>query len=123
MLQEVLTNQKLFETRQTRLEERLSKLESNASSSSSKSSSNEFPGKKKRVVTRALSVSTKTLLSFIRNLYLSLKMQVKVQSIHNSLDDSEQFLPEQRLFTQCYFFVHNDMLYDIVQLQFNISAQ
>ena len=36
-------------------------------------------------------------------------MQVKVQSIHNSLDDSEQFLPEQRLFTQCYFFVHNDM--------------
>ncbi len=55
MLQQVLHNQASFETRQADLEERLANLESSVSASMS---SNSSEGKKKRIVTRPLTVSS-----------------------------------------------------------------
>ncbi len=109
LLEKILNNQKTLETQQAALDERLFKIES-----SSVSSSNSEPGhvaKKKRLVTHTLSVSflpittnpkivtTQSLLNVWRgnNCTCTLNLcmiQVKVQTIHNALE--EQFQADQR---------------------------
>ena len=92
MLQQVLDNQATHETRQKDFEDRLARLESSRSTPTSSSSD----GKKKRVVTRPLTVRTYTVLSYL-TCYGTLRVQAKVQSVHNALKAEEQFKPDQRL--------------------------
>ncbi len=94
LLRQILDQQKSFELKHEDFEKQLKSLETKVEAQSAPSSSSADSGKRKRVVSRALSVSTVRVFQHLCYLKLMFFFQNKVTLVHSACEN--KFNPDER---------------------------